>query len=91
MEVGLCVLTPSLPGVLSVISSNINLQLLAICCCTQEWYLGWEKVSLFQRLKCVYLGWEKASHEKCPCQYIIMGSREGSVSVMPQEYVVCCL
>ena len=21
----------------------------------------------------VYLGWEKASHEKCPCQYIIMG------------------
>ena len=31
------------------------------------------EVSLFQRLKCVYLGWEKASHEKCPCQYIIMG------------------
>ena len=67
-------------GVFSVISSNINLQLLvteAICCCTQEWYLGWEilcrEVSLFQRLKCVYLGWEKASHEKCPCQYIIMG------------------
>ena len=31
------------------------------------------EVSLFQRLKCVYLGWEKASHEKCPCQYIIIG------------------
>ena len=53
-------------------SSNINLQLLvteAICCCTHEWYLGWEKVSCVERLKCVYLGWEKASHQK----YIIMG------------------
>ena len=41
--------------VLSVISSNINLQLLvteAICCCTQEWYFGWEKVSCVERCPC---------------------------------------
>ena len=39
----------------SVISSNINLQLLvtkAVCCCTQEWYLGWEKVSCVERCPC---------------------------------------